>query len=408
MDPTTVLFIGASRGGLRAAARLGLRALVVDSAQPSPHDAARAARWIVVDLEGVPEHVLGAARMACDGERPSAVLGFTERTVVFAAMLRRDLGLPGLSPETAAALQDKALMKEHIRAAGLPCADWRTLDEHTRAEDLVEALGLPLVIKRRAASGSRGTSLARSLDEVRAGLQAGWGPGWMAESYVRGVEMSVESLVAGGRILFRNPTEYVEPLWCNLVPAELPDEERTAVDRLNAAAIAALRVERGMTHLELFRTPAGPVFGEVAARPPGGYIMNLIWKSYGFNPWKALLRIELGDRPRPPSRPKRAAAVRVLHPGPGVVRRIRGREDARAVPGVHSAICRLAAGQQTGPRIRAGQDAGRILAVGNSRDEVVGTLARAVGLLRIEMQGPESGGAAPGGPAGPPANDPVY
>ena len=38
--------------------------------------------------------------------------------------------------------------------------------------------------------------------------------------------------------------------------------------------------------MEVFLGEEGPVFGEIAARPPGGYLMDLIPRAYGFDPWE--------------------------------------------------------------------------------------------------------------------------
>jgi len=50
--------------------------------------------------------------------------------------------------------------------------------------------------------GGRELCVARTAGEVASAFR----PGLLAEAFVDGVEMSVESLLAGGELLFRNPT----------------------------------------------------------------------------------------------------------------------------------------------------------------------------------------------------------
>jgi hypothetical protein len=207
----------------------------------------------------------------------------------------------------------------------------------------------------------------------------------MAERWQDGVEMSVESLVAGGRVLFTNPTEYFVPAEANVAPAVLPEAEHAGILALNARVLEALGVERGMTHVEVFRTPQGPRFGEAAVRPPGGRIMRLLRRAYDFDPWEALLRIELGEVPALPRRALRAAGVWMLHPGAGRVASVRGLAAARRVQGVRKLVCRVRAGSVVGPRVSTGYDVGWIEVRGRDRDEVARRLLAAHDLVRIEM-----------------------
>ncbi|GIW71107.1 MAG: argininosuccinate lyase [Planctomycetota bacterium] len=378
----TVLFVGSRRGALAAAERLGLRVLLVTDRAPARARRPKLAGWAEVDLRArPPAEVAAAALELCARERVEAVLALTEFSAVAAAEVRAALGLPGLGPEQAWRCRDKLLMKQCARAAGVRCADTVEIGPATTAAELVERLGLPLVIKQRAGAGGRGTVLARDLAAVAAALQ----PGWLAEAFVDGIEMSVETLQAAGQVLFVNPTEYLRPGWASIVPAALQQTARSAALDLNRRALAALGIAHGMTHLELFLTPRGPVLGEVAARPPGGFLMDLIGRAYGFDPWEALLRVELGEQPALPRTAGLYAGAWLLHPGGGTVRAVAGLEQARAVAGVEEVRCSLAIGQPLAPRTSTAQWVGRILACGRERDAVAAALERAASALRIEM-----------------------
>lgn len=382
MAPRTVVFVGFRSGALAAARRLGLGVLLLSDAEPRARARAALAGFAPADLAGDLSAVVSAARVLAGPTRPHAVVALTEKSVVPAAAVREALGVPGLSPEAALACHDKVRMKTLVREAGIPCADWAEIGEETRAEDLVRRLGLPLVAKERGSSGSRGTVVATDLAAVRGAIR----PGWMAERFVSGVEMSVESIVAGGEVLFQNPTEYLVPLWANVVPAALAPGELAAASELTRRALAALGVARGITHLELFRTPEGPVFGEVAARPPGGYLMDLISIAYGFDPWEALLRVELGEALDLPRGASGHAGVWILHPGPGVVSAVRGLDEARGVPGVVDVRCRVRRGDRVERRVGSGQDVGRILVRAATRDAAALAVREAREKLAIEVE----------------------
>jgi biotin carboxylase len=389
------LIVGRRRGALLAAARLDAEVLLLDDAG-RPHRAAGAhggARVAFDDLAGC---VAAARRLI--GARPiDAVVAVVERAVLPAAAIREALGLPGPGLADALPWRDKVEMKVRARAAGIRCAEHRAIEPGTDASDpreLARALGLPMVIKPRRSSGGRGAVIARSLDEVRRALaQAAAREGMAtAESFVNGTELSVESLVVDSEVRFENVTNYLEPAWANVVPASLPAPIDHAVRRASRAAIEALGVKDGITHVEVFYVDHDPArepevyFGELGARPPGGGLMDLMSLAYGFDPWVAVLQIALGQEPTLPRGPIASAGIRFLHPGQGVLRSVSGLDEARAVPGVLEIDLPVEVGQRIGARLGTGQHTGRILVRTSSHDDTVAALDRARRLLHLELE----------------------
>jgi biotin carboxylase len=317
----------------------------------------------------------------CAGERVAAVIALTERAVLPAGAVRAELGLPGLDGERALLCRDKVRMKRAVTAAGVRCTDWELVSETTRPQELASCLGLPLVLKPRDSAGGRGVRMIASHDELRAALR----PGLLAERRVLGHEMSLESFVHDGRAVFTNATEYLVLRHANLLPASLPADLLQAALALQARAHAALGIERGITHLELYLTAAGLVFGELAVRPPGGRIMSLLERAYGFDPWQALLRAELGLRPVLPSAASYVAGAWVLHPGAGMLLAVEGVEEAAALPGVVRMRVRVAAGERISERLGSGQDVGGFEVVGSTRDEVADRLLATAAVLRFHL-----------------------
>ena len=410
--PIDLVLVGNRPGALHAASRLGLRVLLVEEERPSAAARRRIAGWVEAPLEGAQDVLLERTRDALGTRRPRGVVAAGEWGVLAAATLRASLALGGLGPETAHLARDKPGMKFAARAAGVACTDWEVLDERSEAESLVERLGLPVVLKHRAGVGTRGLVVARTAADVGqhlASIDAPERSGWMAERFVQGTEMSVESFVADGRILFTNPTEYFVVGHANIAPAALPAAEAEAILELNAHAIAALGLSRGMTHLELYRTPSGPVFGEIAVRPPGGRIMRLLRRAYDFDPWEAVIRLEMGESPNLDRPARRVAGVWMLHPGPGRVVSVRGLAAAGRVLGIRKLVCRLRKGRTVLPRASTGSDVGWIEAWGRDRDQVAERLRAAHDLIRIEMApaddaarlGGDSRGGGPGDRPGP-------
>lgn len=380
--PAVLILLGRRRGALKAARRLGASMLLLDE---SPLSRVKDAQHQQVDFSQ-PQHYWQelARRLGLPADR-CALVALAERTVFPAACLRQALGLPGTGPETALLCRDKARMKERVRQAGIPCARFATDEDRLDGREIAQQLGLPLVLKPRDSSGGRGMRIVRRLDEVPPAIP----PGWMAESFVEGVEMSLESLIVQGRPIFTNPTEYWRPRWANIVPAFLEQPLHKRVEAFNLRVIEVLGIENGLTHLEIFVQQDRILFGEIALRPPGGYLMDLMEIVYGYDPWQALLELEL-DPLQPPNilppvpTPSCFAGVLLFHPGAGLVRSIEGAEQASFLPQTRLHL-KVRPGDQLSERQGSGQEAGHVIAVGKYRQEVIHRLEKAEQLLRIQV-----------------------
>ena len=377
-----IVLVGRRAAALRAARRLGLAVLRIDAAPrraPRPGLIAHLA-WPSEPAQ--PDAWRALARALPSDEPIAAVVALTEAAVLPAARLRRELGLHGMDVATALRCTDKLAMKNAIRAAGIACADFLACGADLPARVLLETLGLPLVLKPRNGSGGRGQRLVRAAGELPAPLPAGY----LAERFVEGVELSSEALLAGGALLFENATEYLRVREASVVPGPLPGDVARQVGALQRSALAALGVDAGIAHTEIFLTRAGPLFGEMAVRPPGGHIMRLIELAYGFDPWEAWLRLQLGELPELQAQPQRAAGAWVLHEGAGRVRAIPDLETVRRMPGVDTVRVRVSEGERVGPRLGSGDEIGHLIVVGRDRDEVAARLQAAHAALRVEME----------------------
>src|SRR5205814_6916724 len=125
-----------------------------------------------------------------------------------AARLRDLLDLPGQRGPSAAAYRDKALMRAHIDAAGLPGPRWQCVETAAEVRDFATRFGLPLVVKPRSSSGSVGVRVLRTEPEL-AGLPAAL-PGHLAEQFVPGEVVHVDGLLVSGRRVFALPAAYTE------------------------------------------------------------------------------------------------------------------------------------------------------------------------------------------------------
>lgn len=285
------------------------------------------------------------------------VIAGTEAAVYPAAVARRVLEAR-LSPTTTALrCRDKLAMKEYLSDFDIPMTDFMAESTTRSPAEAFARLGSPVVRKHRKSSGGRGLELiGREQDLVlrRDGRN-------ILERHVSAPEASIESFVNDSRIHFTNTTTYLEKGHVNLVPSALDDVLVECLLALNRRVIEALKIDWGITHVEVYLADDGLLFGEIALRPPGGYIMNAMQYAYAFDPWAAWVAMELGEDFDFPDRVSAYSCVDIFHPGAGQVVAIQGDDLVRRHPATREFRLKIQAGDKISARQGAGQDIGHLL-----------------------------------------------
>jgi len=277
------------------------------------------------------------------GTRCTHVIAGTEAAIYPAAIARRQLGARRSETTTALRCRDKLAMKEYLCDFGIPMTKFLPESATPDAAAAFATLGCPVVRKSRKSSGGKTLQIIhRESDLV---LQHGSRN--ILEKYVAAPEASIESFINGGSIRFTNITGYHEKGFVNFVPAAFDAALTAAIETLNRRVIEALKIRWGITHLEVYLTEKGLLFGEIALRPPGGYIMNAIRHAYGFDPWEAFVAMELDEPFDFPDNPTAYTAVEVFHPGAGTVTAVRGEALVREHPSTREFRLKIRPGDST-------------------------------------------------------------
>lgn len=321
-----------------------------------------------------------ARSFAGDGPFTHVIAG-TEAGVVAASIARRELGARKSVHATILKCHDKLKMKSFLTERGVPMVDFIPGRSGMAASAIIDRLGTPVVIKDRASSGGRGIEFASSTAAV-ADLS---GRGRIMERYIDAPEISVESFVSDSKIQLESMTNYHVKKFVNVVPAGFDADLTRRILELNRKVIRELRISWGVTHHEMYLGPDGPLFGEIALRPPGGYIMELIQLAYGFDPWMAFAMVELGRAFDFPGAARRVAAAVLLHPGEGRVAAIRGADEVHADPAVERFKLRVESGDLVRPRTGVGVDVGHVLLAADDRTELMAAVERVRTGLQVEL-----------------------
>ena len=139
-------------------------------------------------------------------------------------------------------------------------------------------------IKPFAAAGTVGHRLLRSMKDVDEKCEDEDFP-CLAESHLAGTEFSCEAFIHGGKIRFLNITEYVKLGYSNFIPeGHHLHSRRERILQEMQKLVDIFGIQYGMIHPEWFLTEKDELsFGEVACRIPGGHILELAGKAYGFD-----------------------------------------------------------------------------------------------------------------------------
>ncbi|MFT7213751.1 MAG: biotin carboxylase [Granulosicoccus sp.] len=334
---------------------------------------ARLTGWIEHPIDGesdLPESVIRIIR----SWQLDYVVAATESSVIPAAKLRAEFGLPGTPLIVAMLAHDKFVMKTKAKEYNIPITNFHLVQNEDDAAFLTQKLGLPLVLKPVDESGATDVKV---LEDIAAVTQA-MRPGLLAEAFVKGPEVSVETFIKDGQTIFHNITDYLHPWQKSIAPASLDESLSNSIRAINDQVINAFGITNGMTHAEFYLTEEGPIFGEIALRPPGGYYMDIIDKAYGFDTWETYIAIEtesvVGNLP---DNARRYAAVYIIHAGKGgVVTSILGADILAKLPGVFECQLDLTVGEVVVDRVNTSNEHGHLLMAAKSRNELLSLIQR--------------------------------
>lgn len=259
------------------------------------------------------------------------LLGTLEQLQVPLAEVREALGITGMGVQAAINFREKSQMKDVLRRAGIPCARHRLIEKVDDAWEFLGQVGYPIVVKPPAGAGAKGTYQIEDETQMRE-LLAENPPHplrpLLAEEFIRGSEHSFDAVSIDGRMVWQSLTHYLPtPLdavrnpwiqWCVLLPREIDHPRYDDIRRAAGAALDALGMVTGTSHMEWFRRADGSVaISEVGARPGGAQISKLMSYAHEFSFYKAWGRLMIDEVWQPPSREWAAGAAFLRAQGDG-------------------------------------------------------------------------------------------
>lgn len=394
-----ILIIG---GGLlliptvKVAKSMGLKVTVVDQNPQAP--AVAYADELLKASTYNPSEIISRIREHGWQRRFSAVFTAGADVEITVAEVAQALGLPGIRPEVAHRTNNKLLTKKALAQAGV--ATPRTLAVST-GQECVRAsseLGLPVVVKPLNNCASRGVTfvenasdIARAFENARRFSSNGT---ILVESFLPGTTHTVEMIVWRNTFHVASiidtvhgyPPYFVELYHVN--PTRRSIEEQQQMIRLAEAAGRAVGIEEGVNKVDIIFSKDGPQVMEMTARLSGGFHCQYTTPlALGTNNIRAAIRIALGEAPDMQDiipQKKACAVSKGVFPKPGVIKSIRGVEEAKRIPGVAEIFVLRNVGESVGPYRHGADRPAYIIAAGPDEQSVWAVIEKAEQTLVME------------------------
>jgi biotin carboxylase len=408
---------------VRAAAKLDVE-LVVASERPNVLEAALPDNLLTLDF-GDPQKAARAVAEFARRHRVDAVVPVDDRTTVVGAAIAEQLGLRSSPLAAVWTTRNKHRMREAFTRAGVRSPGFTLLHVADDPEAEAGRVAYPCVLKPTILAGSRGVIRAddaaafvaafRRIAAILAGSDvAALGEGAdevLVEDFIPGPEIALEGLLVGGELhvlaLFDKPDPLDGPYFEETIyvtPSRLPADTQAVIAAEARWAARALGLTEGPVHAELRLNAEGPWVVELAARTIGGLCSRTLRFGVGLTLEELVIRHALGIELDSLERERQPAGVMMIPiPRGGVLRAVRGREAALAVPGIEDVTISAHVGQELVPLPEGSRYLGFIIARTASSEAVEAALRLAHRRLGFDIEPSAAAGPTPhaGAPAAP-------
>ncbi|HYO99794.1 MAG TPA: ATP-grasp domain-containing protein [Pyrinomonadaceae bacterium] len=280
-----------------------------------PHDSLD--EFITLPDDATTDHFIYAVTQVARRHRVERVVALEEFDVITAGLIREHLRLPGMTSTEARLFRDKLAMRGVALAARVKVPDFVHVLNYEELHGFMERVPAPWVLKPRTDVSAIGIKKMHDSEQVWRAIDAldararlnEQSSFYLLERFVAGEVYHVDSLVAGGKVLFAGVNVYGRPPM-NVAheggaflsySLERKDRDRKKLLEVNRQVIKALGLRRGATHAEFIKSAADGEFYflEIASRVGGAYIAETLEAASGLNIWREWARLELSDDEHP-------------------------------------------------------------------------------------------------------------
>lgn len=331
---------------IRKAKEMGLSVVVVDMNPEAVGFKEDGVIKEVISTIDIPAVLKAAQKHHIDGIMTLAS-DMPMRTI---AAVSKELGLVGITEDTALKATNKAVMRKTLFEQHVPVPMFfkvETEEETVQAVLKVHNQGYRCIIKPADNSGSRGVTLLSDCDKktilsaYHNGINLSRSGALVVEEYMEGPEVSVETISVDGVCHVIQITDKLTtgaPYFVEMghsQPSMLSEDIKNQIKKVAKDAVRAIGIENGPSHTEIKVTKDGPKIVELGARLGGDCITtHLVPLSTGVNMVECCINIAMGEKPDIEQKWNKGSAIRYFKTEIGEIREISGIENAEKLDGI--------------------------------------------------------------------------
>ncbi len=316
------------------------------------------------------------------------------------AVVSHELGLVGISEDTALKATNKAFMRDALKAANVPIPMYfrvSTKEDFLQAVSDIHKAGYKCIVKPADNSGSRGVDLLSADSDLNTAYkyskQYSRGGEIVVEEYMEGPEVSVETLAINGDVHVIQITDKLTtgaPYFVEMghsQPSQLSENIQKQIRNVAIVANKAIGIENGPSHTEIKVTKDGPKIVELGARLGGDCITtHLVPLSTGVNMVESAIKIALGETPDIEPKWNKGSAIRYLKTGTGFIKAIEGIEEAKKIPGVVQVNIVHGVGEKVGEIMSSVDRVGFVIGQNNNPISAIESAVSGIEKIQIDIR----------------------
>lgn len=198
-------------------------------------------------------------------------------------------GIPYTGPgvATSAICMNKVFTKQVLCASNIPTADYldfditECADRDSISKQIMETLGLPVVLKSPCQGSSIGVVIVRKAEEMRQAIEEifTYGDQLLAEAYLEGTEITLPIIgnrditllpdieITSERDFYDFTAKYTTGLCHHIIPSRISEEDRCKIKEIGARTYRKLKC-RGVSRIDfIIDKEKGPMVIEVNTLP---------------------------------------------------------------------------------------------------------------------------------------------
>lgn len=316
------------------------------------------------------------------------------------AEVSKELGLVGLDVACAMNATNKAFMRQCLKDSNISIPSFFVVNNYNEYLSAAKNLNSSFIVKPADNSGSRGVILVDDLsndickrDAFEYSKQYSRSGDIIVEEYMSGSEVSVEAISIKGEVNIIAITDKLttgSPYFVEMGHSQQTTQPSNIVDDIKAITIDTINsigIKDGPSHTEVMLTKDGPKIVEIGARLGGDNITShLVPLSTGIDMVECCINIAIGDNFDVSHKYNKASAIRYIPCSVGILRDIKGVDEARNVKGVKEIQIIQNIGDMVGKINSSNDRIGYIISQGDTVEEAVLACNKGISIINIEIE----------------------